>query len=62
MSGASGPRDQLLAVLPPAVERAVAARRALIVVSIAHEGRPLFGAGPYPEGPLLDRLAAFGRW
>lgn len=54
--------DDLIAVLPPSAERAIAARRALVVVSIAHEGRPLFDAASQSGGLLLDRLAAFARW
>jgi hypothetical protein len=59
--------EELIAVLPPQVERAVAAGRALVLVSIAHEGRPLFPLGGHGHGrdhPLsvLDRVAAFASW
>ena len=64
---ASTPADQPLAVLPPPVDRMCDVGRMVVVLSIAHEGRPLFE----PDGPdrsdvdrrptLLDRVAAFGR-
>jgi hypothetical protein len=64
---ASTPEDQPLAVLPPEVERCCEVGRVVVVVSIAHEGRPLFepdgGSPPNVDRgrTLLDRVAAFGR-
>jgi hypothetical protein len=58
---AEAPADELLVRLPPRVEGAIAQHRVLIVLSVAHEARPLFPS-PIP-GPaiLLDRVAAFAR-
>jgi len=53
--------DELLAVLPPAVQQAVAERRALVVLSSAHEGLLHYAPGSPHSGLLLDRLAAFAR-
>jgi hypothetical protein len=62
---AEAAREELIAVLPPPVERAAAAGRALILMSIAHEGRALFQPGAHGAGgpvPVLDRVAAFASW
>lgn len=59
---ANTPENELLAVLPPEVEQASAAGRVVVVLSIAHEGRPLFEQGGHSRPTLLDRVAAFGRW
>jgi len=64
---AQAPTDLPLAVLPPDAERASAAGRLVVVVSIAHEGRPLYepdagGTNGAQPPALLDRLAAFGQW
>lgn len=54
--------DEPLAALAPAVQRAVTERRALIVMSSAHEGLSHYKPGSLYSGLLLDRLAAFARW
>jgi len=54
--------DELLAVLSPAVEQAVAERRAVVVLSSAHEGLLHYAPGSPHSGLLLDRLAAFARY
>ena len=59
---ADAPADQPLAVLPPAVERALTRQRVLIVLSLMHEGRALFRAEDPEPALLLDRVAAFARW
>jgi hypothetical protein len=58
---AQAPPGEPLAVLPAEVTAALARRRALVVFSIAHEGRALWEPSMPPGAGLLDRLAEFAR-
>src|SRR5260370_39875041 len=59
---ADTPADKPLAVLPPAVERALSRGQVLIVLSVMPEGRPLVQPQAPEPALLLDRVTAFARW